>query len=83
MIFMEYYYKGEKTSEDITETLANLFEEEEHLYIEENIDVILEMHEKNELPERYYTDNLLDLDKIIDDEKYLEEVIMEYYIKKK
>lgn len=29
---MEYYYKGEKTSEDITETLANLFEEEEHIY---------------------------------------------------
>lgn len=47
------------------------------------MDVILEMHEKNELRERYYTDNLSDLDKIIDDEKYLEEVIMEYYIKKK
>ena len=78
----EYYYKGEKTTEDILETLANLFEEEEHPYIEENIDVIFEMYKKNELPERYYTDNLLDFDKIIDDEKYLEEVIMEYYIKK-
>ncbi len=73
---MEYYYKGEKTSEDITETLANLFEEEEHLYIEENIDVILKMHAKNKLPKQYYTDNILDLDKIIDDEKYLEEVII-------
>ena len=78
----EYYYKREKTTEDILENLANLFEEEEHPYIEEKIDVIFEMHKKNELPERYYTDNLLDLDKIIDDEKYLEEVIKEYYIKK-
>lgn len=79
---MEYYYKGEKTTEDITENLANLFEEEEHPYIEENIDIIFEMNEKNELPKRYYTENLLDLDKIIDDEKYLEEVITNYYIKK-
>ena len=46
----EYYYKGEKRTECLTELLADLLEEEEHPAIEENMDLFIEMCQKNELP---------------------------------
>lgn len=80
---MEYYYKGEKTTEDLIENLANLFEEEEHPYIEENLDLIIEMIQKNKFPKYYYKENIIDFDKIIEDEEFLNDHVGEYLLEKK
>lgn len=79
---MEYYYKGEKTNEDLTENLANLFEEEEHPYIEEHLDLIIEMIQKNKFPKYYYKENIIDFDKILEDEEFLYEHVGKYLIEK-
>ena len=54
---MEYYYKGKKTTTDLTELFADLLEEQEYTVIDKNMDVIIEMCEKKEFPYRYLTDN--------------------------
>ena len=79
---MEYYYKGEKTTEDLIENLANLFEEEEHPYIEKNLELIIEMIQKNKFPKYYYKENIIDFDKIIEDEEFLNEHVGEYLLEK-
>ena len=79
---MEYYYNGEKNTKEPTEIIADLLEESELDLDENNIELFIEMCEKNILPKRYYTNDILDFDKIIDDKKHLEEVIMEYSISK-
>lgn len=73
-----YYYKGEKTTKDILENLADILEEEEHPTIEKDIDIIIEMGVKNELPKSYYKDGVMDLDKIIENEEFLYEIIGGY-----
>jgi len=79
---MEYYYKGKKTTKDITEAIADLLEDHEFNITGGDMELFIEMCEKNELPKRYFTENILDFDKIIDDEEYIEEVIIGYSIKK-
>ena len=79
---MEYYYKGEKTSEDLTENLANLFEEEEHPTIQKNMDLLIEMIQKKKFPKNYYKENIINLDKIIENEEFLEEIFGGYLIEK-
>jgi len=79
---IEYYYKGEKRKENIDDILAEVLEDHEFDLRDGYVNILIEMCEKNELPKRYYTEDRLDFEKIIDDEKYLEEVIMEYDIKK-
>ena len=78
----EYIYNGEKTTEDIIEVLPNLLEEEEHPIIEKNIDIIIEMAQKNKLPKNYYKEEVMDLDKIIENEEYLDEMIWGYLSEK-
>ena len=79
---MEYYYKGEKTTEDLTENLANLFEEEEHPTIQKNMDLLIEMIQKKKFPKNYYKENIINLDKIIENEEFLEEIFGGYLIEK-
>ena len=75
---MEFIYKGEKRSEDITEFLADLLEEYVTLD-EDNLNLLIEMCEKADFPPTYFTNELLDFDKIIDDVDHLEELIINNY----
>ena len=79
---MEYYYKGEKRKDNIDDILAEVLGDHEFDLRDGYVNLLIEMCENNKLPKRYYTKDRLDFDKIIDDEKYLEEVIMEYSISK-
>lgn len=75
--------QGEKTTKDILENKADILEEEEHPTIEKDIDIIIEMWVKNELPKSYYKDGIMDLDKIIENEEFLYEIIGGYLHAKK
>ena len=76
---MEFIYKGEKRSEDITEFLADLLEEYDFNLDEDNLNLFVEMCEKADFPPTYFTNELLDFDKIIDDVDHLEELIINYF----
>ena len=82
-IQLEYYYKGKKTNEDIIEVLANLLEEEEHPLIERDIDIIIEMAQRNKFPKNYYIDGIINLDKIIENEESVDQMTGFYELEKK
>lgn len=77
-----YIYKNKKSSRDITDFLADLLEEHEFNLSESNIETFIEMCVKEEFPKIYFTDGVLNFDKILDDENHLEEIIMNYNIDK-
>ncbi len=79
---MKFIYKGEKISNDITDFLADLLEKYDFNLDEKNLNLFVEMCEKADFPPTYFTNELLDFDKIIDDMNHLEELILTYSINK-
>lgn len=76
---MEFIYKEEKRSEDIAEFLAYLLEEYDFNLDDIKLNQFVEMCEKADFPPTYFTNELLDFDKIIDDVDHLEELIINYF----
>ena len=75
---MEFIYKGEKRSEYITD--SQRFTGEYDFKVDEyNLNLFVEMCEKADFPPTYFTNELLDFDKIIDDVDHLEELIINNY----
>jgi hypothetical protein len=74
---MEFIYNGRKESEDINEFLADFLEENLSNLTDDEQDKFIEICEKGEFHKSYYTNGLLDFDKIVIDKEQLPDLIFE------
>ncbi|MBE6494628.1 MAG: hypothetical protein E7Z84_08515 [Methanosphaera stadtmanae] len=73
----KFIYKGKKYSkEDLMDILSDILEEYEFNLSDWNQDIFVEKCQKSSFPSYYFTDGLLDFDKIIDDKDHLEDIFM-------
>ena len=76
--YMEFIYNGRKESKDIHEFLADFLEENLSNLTDDEQDKFIEICKKGEFHRSYYTNDLLDFDKILLDKDRLSDIIFEW-----
>jgi len=77
---MEFIYDGRKESKDIHEFLADFLEENLSNLTEDEQDYFITVCEEEKIPKHYYTNGLLDFDKILYDKDQLPDIFIEWSI---
>ena len=72
----KFIYRQKTYSDGIMEVLCDVLEEEDLGLSESDQEIFVEMIEKRKFPQQYFTDRILNLDKILEDKEHFFELIM-------